>query len=112
MGGRRIGIEIVRADLKIHQPESVKGTRLHDRHVFGRLQAGTSNDRSGTRSYIGFATSYLVTNDVPKLPVVKAFQQPKCIPTTNKDRVRFLDYTLWMGNIMDRDEVAPHLIEP
>src|SRR6266404_450580 len=100
------------ADLKTDQPESLKRRRLHNRHVFCRLQTGTCDDRPCTRSDVWFPILYGMTNAFQKIPVVESFQEAEGISTTHKNRVRFPDCTLRMGDVVDGHQVVSHLAKP
>ena len=50
VGGRRVGVEVVRADLKSNEAERVEGGGLDDGHVFGGTQRRASHDGTGARS--------------------------------------------------------------
>src|SRR3984893_11465724 len=102
----------MRADLKTNQPESLKRRRLHNRHVFCRLQTGTCDNRPCTRSDVWFPILYGLTNAFQKVPVVQFFQEAEGISATHKNRIRFLDCTLSIGNVVDRYQVVPHSAQP
>src|SRR5882724_1737135 len=100
------------ADLKTDQPESLKRRRLHDRHVFRRLQTWTCDDRPCTRSDVWFPILYGMTNHFQKIPIVQFFQKAEGISATHKNRIRFLDCTLRMGNVVDGHQVVSHIAKP
>src|ERR1041385_6603510 len=86
----RVRIEIVRADLKIHQMKGVKGRRLDDRHVFCRLQRWASHYRAGAGPNEGHSLANALTNDGQQVKVIERFEQPKGVSPTNEDGLRFL----------------------
>src|SRR5437868_2272249 len=102
----------MRADLKTDQPESLKRRWLHDRHVFRSLQTGTCDDRPCARSNVWFPILYGVTNDLPKIPVVEFFQEAEGISATHKNRIRFVDCALRIGNVVDGHQLVSHLEKP
>ena len=94
VSGRRIGVEVVRADLKSNEAERVEGGRLDDRHVFGGPQRRASHDGTGARSDERHTSGHAVTDGLEKFVVVKTFQQAEGVAAADKDSVCLLDSAL------------------
>src|SRR5262245_13328856 len=82
----RIGIrvQIVWADLKADERQSVKRRRLHYRHILRRFERRARDNRTGARSNVGNAFSYLPANWCQQVKVIKPFQQTKGIATSDE----------------------------
>src|SRR5690349_11594592 len=86
MSRLRIGIEIVWADLKVHQMQCIEGRWLDDGHVFGRLQRRTGHNRPSARSDERNSLIDPFANRLQQIVVIEGLQQAKGVPASNEDR--------------------------
>src|SRR3954470_9083007 len=102
---RRIGIEEVRADLEVDEPQRIERPGLHDRHVLGRLQRRASDDRSRARADVGHSRKDAAADRFDEIAILQRLQEAEGVPAADEDRVEVVEA------VCDGAQVEAHWLE-
>ena len=72
VGGIRVGIEIVRTDLKRHKPQGIERARLNDWHVLRRLDCWSRNVGASAATYVRRSAAYFPANSFDEVKILQS----------------------------------------